>query len=56
MNYKDIKYQKKEIKISDPVRYPKIILIYENMSKKDYLESLKIQGDHLLTEMNKYIK
>ena len=54
MNYKNLKYQKKEIKVSDPIRFPKIISIYENQSKKDFLESLNIEKEHLLKQMNKY--
>ena len=56
MNYKNLKYQKKEIKISDPIRYPKIISNYENQSKKDFSESLKIEQEHLYGQMDKLIK
>ena len=47
--------KKKDPQVKDPVRFPKIISIYENHSKKDFSESLKIEQEHLYSQMEKFI-
>ena len=43
-------------KMVDPVRFPNVINVFENQSKKDFEKSLEIEQEHLLNQMLKYIK
>lgn len=47
--------KKKDPIMRDPVRFPNVINGFENQSKKDFSESLNIEQEHLLKQMNKYV-
>jgi hypothetical protein len=47
--------KKKDPIMRDPVRFPLVINGFENQSKKDFSESLKIEQEHLYSQMKKYI-
>ena len=46
--------KKKDPIMRDPVRFPRVINIFERQSKEDFYESLNIEKEHLLKQMNKY--
>lgn len=48
--------KKKDPIMRDPVRFPRVINTFENQSKKDFSESLKIEQEHLYGQMEKLIK
>lgn len=48
--------KKKDPQVKDPIRFPNVILGFENQSKKDFSESLKIEQDHIFSQMEKLIK
>ena len=46
---------KREPKMVDPIRFPKVINGFEGQSKKDFEKSLNIEQEHLLNQMLKYV-
>ena len=46
--------KKKDPQIKDPVRFPRVINVFERQSKEDFYESLNIEKEHLLKQMDKY--
>lgn len=47
--------KKKNPIMRDPVRFPNVINGFENQSKKDFSESLKIEQEHLYSQMEKFV-
>lgn len=47
--------KKKDTQVKDPVRFPNVINKFENQSKKDFSESLKIEQEHLYSQMDKFV-
>ena len=47
--------KKKDPIMRDPVRFPHVINTFERQSKEDFSESLKIEQEHLYSQMEKFI-
>lgn len=57
MDLKNIKpiFKKKEQKVKDPIRYPKVIEVYEDESKRGFVEALQIEQEMLFKKMKDLI-
>jgi len=61
MNINDLKgirpiLKKKDPQVKDPVRFPKVILGYENKSKIDFAKSLELEQQQLYKQMIDFVK
>lgn len=56
MNFKELRLANNKRNVKDPVRFPKVILAYEDKSKGDFKKSLQLEGNHLSVELLKSIK
>ena len=50
IDLKNIKYVPIKHVAKDPVRFPKVINVFEEKSKKDFKESIKLEIQHVIKE------
>lgn len=53
---KPILKTKKEAKVKDPIRFPKVISGFEDQSKRDFAISLRLEQDQLFKQMLDFTK